>query len=159
MDFLKTCDWPKQCSLLRSIFLSFVGLWIKTGSRKKSADSKLNAVPVQSSRSKSTTCPRKGIQLTFQSKSTATSDGHAQNFGNNVWLRLWLWHETESIANKVFSQIGHKWNAVLESQVESCIAWTSFDFRFEDFFSNLLFKIVIYCVTDQASITWSRTAL
>ena len=40
---------------------------------------------VQSSRSKSTTCPRKGRLLRFESNSTATSDGGAQQLGNDVW--------------------------------------------------------------------------
>ena len=43
--------------------------------------------------------------------------------------------------------------------VKTCIAWTSFDFRFKDFFSDLHLKIVIYCVTDQLSIARSRRSV
>ena len=132
---------PKQCPLLSPIFQSLIGLWVQLWHRSKTAWSKLN--PVQSSRSKLMTCPRKGSLLKFQSKSTAASDGWAQKLGNNVW------HDSERIATKVCSQICCKWNAMFESSVETCIDWTSFDFHIEDFFSNLLLKTTICCVTDQ----------
>ena len=67
--------------------------------RNKTACSQLN--PVQSSRSKS----RKGSLLRFELNSTVTSDGGTQKLGNYVW------YDSESIATKVCSPIGHKWNA------------------------------------------------
>ena len=87
--------------------------------------------PVQSTRSKSTTCPRKGRLLRFESNSAVTSDGGAQKLGNNVR------RNSESIATKLCSQIGRKWNAMFESHVVTSVDRTSFDFRFEDFLSNL----------------------
>ena len=67
MELARTCYWPKLFSLLP---WSFIDLWVKEGHRNKSTCSKLN--PVQSSRSKLTTCPRKGRLLRFQSNRTAT---------------------------------------------------------------------------------------
>ena len=61
MGLARTCYLPKPRSLLRSIFGPFIGLWVILRHRNKSACSKSN--PVQSSRSKSTTCPRKGCLL------------------------------------------------------------------------------------------------
>ena len=117
---------PKQRPLLRSTFRSYIGLWLKIWHRNKTACSESN--PVQSSRSKSTTCPRKGRLLRFESNSTATSDGGAQKLGSDVW------HDSESIATKVSSQIGRKWNAMFESHIVTIVDRTSFNFRFEDFF-------------------------
>ena len=48
---------------------------------------------------KNATCPRKGRLLRFESTSTATSDGGAQKLGNDVW------HDSESIATKLCSQL------------------------------------------------------
>ena len=50
---------------------TLAGLWVNIGHRNKTAFSQLN--PVLRSRSKSTSCPRKGSLLKFQSNSTATS--------------------------------------------------------------------------------------
>ena len=88
--------------------------------------------------------------LRFKLISTATSDGGAQKLGNNVW------HNSESIVTKVYSQIDCKWNVMFESHVVTSVDRTSFDFRFEDFLSNLPLQTFIYCVTDQLSITQSR---
>ena len=60
----RSCCRPKQHPSLSSILQSFIGLWVKIWQRNKTADSKLS--PVQSSRSKSTTCPRKGRLLRFE---------------------------------------------------------------------------------------------
>ena len=43
--------------------------------------------------------------------------------------------------------------------VETCIDWTSFNFRFKDFLSNLLLKIIICFITDQPSIARSRRSV
>ena len=129
MELARSCCRPKPRPSLRSILRSFIGLWVKIWHRNKTACSESN--PVQSSRSVSTTCPRKGSLLRFESNSAATSDGGAQKLGNDVR------HDSESIATKVCSQIGRKWNAMFESHVVTSVDRTSFDFRFEDFLSNL----------------------
>ena len=109
--------------------------------------------PVQSSRSVSTTCPRKKRLLRFELSSTATSDGGAQKLGNDVRRNF------ELIASKVCSQIGHKWNAMFENNVVTSVDRTSFDFQFEDFLSYLPLQTFIYCVTDQPSITRSQRSV
>ena len=86
---------------------------------------------MQSSRSKSTTCPRKGRLLRFELNSAVTSDGGAQKLGNDVR------RDSGSIATKVCSQIGSKWNVMFESHVVTSLDRTSFGFQFEDFLSNL----------------------
>ena len=135
VELSTNCCQPKQrCQrpLFCSIFQSFIGLWVKIWHRNKTACSESN--PVQSSRSKSTTCPRKGSLLRFESNSTATSDGGAQKLGNDVR------RNSESIATKVCSQICRKWNAMFESHVVTSVDRTSFDFRFEDFLAICLCK-------------------
>ena len=115
---------PMQCPLLRSIFRSFVGFWVKIWHRNKTACSESN--PVQSSRSKSTTCPVVGRLLRFESNSTVLTDGCAQKLGKDVW------HDSESIATKLCSQIGRKRNVMFENSVLTSIDRTSFDFRLEE---------------------------
>ena len=61
----------------------FIGLWVKIWARNKSTClTQLNPVP---SRSKFTTCLRKGCLLRFKSNSTATSNGCSKKLANNVW--------------------------------------------------------------------------
>ena len=148
IESVRSCCLPKQRPLLCSIVLSFVRLWAKIWHRNKTACSKSN--PVQSSRSVSTTCPRKGRLLRFESNSAATSDGGAQKLGNDVR------RDSESIATKVCSQIDSKWNVMFESHVVTSVDRTSFYFQFEYFFSNLPLQTFIYCVSDQPFITWSQ---
>ena len=115
----RSCCLPKQRPLLRSIFGSFIGLsrlWVNIRHRNKAACAELK--PVQSSRSKSTTCPRKGSLLRFQSKSTATSDGSAQKAHRNS-----VFNDSESLATKICSQIARKWNVMFESYVAT--SWPS----------------------------------
>ena len=91
---------PTKAAPIASLNLAIIHWSLsKIWHRNKTACSESN--PVQSSRSKSTTCPRKGSLLRFKSNSTATSDGGAQKLGNNVW------RDSESIATKVCSR---KWN-------------------------------------------------
>ena len=104
MELARSWCRPKS---LRSIFLSVIDLWVKIWHRNKTACS--DSIPVQSSRSKSTTCPRKGYLLRFESNSTATSDRGAQKLGNDVR------RDSESIATKVCIQISRKWNAMLKA--------------------------------------------
>ena len=97
----RTCCRPKQCSLLCSILLSFIGLWVLVSEllwviirhRNKFARPKSN--PGQSCRYKSTTSPRKGRLLRLQTKSASTSVYNAPKLQNN------LWHDSELIATKV----------------------------------------------------------
>ena len=49
--------------------------------------------------------------LRFELNITATSDGGAQMLGNDVW------YNSESIATKVCSQIGCKWNVIFKGHV------------------------------------------
>ena len=97
----------------------------------------------------------KGRLLRFWSNSTATPDGSEQKpeVVNNVW------HDSELVATKLCSQIGCKWNAMFESDVETGIGWTNFYFWFEYFFSSLPLKIIVICVTDQISITQSQRSV
>ena len=55
----------------------------------------------------------KGCLLRFESNSdsTATSDGGEQKLRNDVW------HDSESMATKVCSQIGRIWNVTFESHI------------------------------------------
>ena len=79
---------PKQRPSLRSIFWSFIGLWVKIWHRNETTSSKSN--PVQSSRSKLTTCPRKGRLLRFELNSTATLNGSAYRSAK-AWKRRLVW--------------------------------------------------------------------
>ena len=126
---LITCQSSAHC-FAQSFNHSLVS-GVKIGHRNKSVSSESTWNPVESSRSKSTTCQGKGSLLRFWSNSTATPDGCVQKFGSNVW------HDSELIATKFCSR---KWNATFESHVLSCIDRMSFDFRFEYFLSNLLLK-------------------
>ena len=50
---------------------------------------------------------------------------------------------------KFCSQNSPKWKAMSQSHLETCIYWTSVNSWFKDFLSNLLLKLIIYCVIDQ----------
>ena len=151
MELARSCCRPKPRPSLRSILRSFIGLWVKIWHRNKTACSESN--PVQSSRSKSSTCLRKGSLLRFESNSTATSDGGAQKLWNDVW------HDSESISAKVGSHIDRKWNAMFESHVVTSVDRWCFDFGFYDFLSYLTWQTIIYCVKDQPSILRSRRSV
>ena len=98
----RSCCWPKQHPLLCSILLSFVGLWLENDVGTKQHVPNWILCKLESSRSKSTTCQRKGCLLRFELNSTA---GSAQRLGNDVW------QDSELIATKICSPIGSKWNA------------------------------------------------
>ena len=63
----------------------------------------------------------------------------------------------EMIETKVCSQNISKCNETDEGNVKTWIEWTSFDSNLEIFEQSArhLLKIIIYCLTDQPSITWS----
>ena len=71
------------------------------------------------------------------------SDGGVQELGND------LWHYSKSITTKVCSLIGCKGKAMFESSVDiaefAFIGLASILLKF--FYSNLILKINIYCVT------------
>ena len=184
MELARSCCWPKLPPSLHSIFWSFIGLWVKIWNWNKTACSKSN--PVQSSRSKSITCPKKGHLLRFKSNNSATSDDGAQKLENDVWYdsesiatkvcspigRKWnatcrrkgrplrfepistytsdggaqklghnVWHDSESIATKVCSQIGRKWNAIFESHVSDQRWQKELRFLIWRFFKQFVFVI------------------
>ena len=131
-----TAYWQAQnkgCS--KSV--SFIGLSVKIRCQNKSACSKFHLV--QSSRSDLTTCPRKGSLLRFQLKSTATPDEASMlphHHEGALKLRNYFWQEFELIATKVlkFQELlqmksnNRKRCGVCQS-VETCVDWTSFNFR------------------------------
>ena len=131
LETWRTCYQPKQRSRLRSIFQSFIGPWVKTRLSYKTTYSKSN--PVQSSRSKLTTCMRKGRAQVLKSlwtmvllvlKSLETFSGMILN-----WLQ------------PKFAVNTRKWKAEFERRhAETCIDWRSFDVQFKDCFSNLLLE-------------------
>ena len=153
MKLARTFYRPKPRSLLRSIIRSFIDLWVNLWHRNnhvpnrnlcKAAD--LNKEHLQEKRVRS--------DSRVQSNSIATPDGNAQKLGND------LWREFKSIATKVCSQMSSRWNEMLETQVETCIDWLSFNFRFKYFLGNFQLKTIIYCITDQSSIRcFQRSAL
>ena len=87
-----------------------------------------------------------GRLIKSKSNSTATSEDSAQKLGNNPW------REYELIATKVCSKKRRKWNARVESHIETRIDRTSFDFRFKPFWA-------IYCVIDQPSAILSQRSV
>ena len=102
-DFMRTYNQPKPHSLLCSIFQSHIGVWVNIRHRNKNRCSELN--PVQSSRSKFTTCLRKGSLLRFLSKSTATSDGNSKNLepmSGMILNRLQPMFVAEFVANECY---------------------------------------------------------
>ena len=64
MELAGSYCWPKLCSLLRSIFRSYIGLWVKIWHGNKSVCFELNHVQISSS--KRTTDQRKGRLLRFE---------------------------------------------------------------------------------------------
>ena len=75
---------------------------------------------MQSSRSVSTTCPRKGSLLRFKLNSAATSDGGEQKLGNNVR------GNSESITTKVCSPNRSQMKCYFESHVVTSVDRTRF---------------------------------
>ena len=122
MELARSCCLPRQRPSLCLIFLSVIGLWVKIWYRNKTAYSKSN--PVQSSRSESTTCLRKGRLLRFQSNSAATSDGGGQKLGNDV--------RRDSEPKFGLQMKCDVWKPCCDQRWQA-----SFNFWFEDFLSNL----------------------
>ena len=83
----------------------------------------------------------------------AAAEGRAAAIPNHVW------HDSDLT---ICSQIERKADIMFESHIETCIDWTSFDFRFSIFLAicnsnfNCL-KLILYFVPDLPSITQSRT--
>ena len=98
---------PELCCCLQELvtdqrsahcFAQFCNQWIRTNQHVP------KLIPVQSSRSKWTTCLRKGRLLQFQSNSISISNCSVQKLGN------YFWHDSESKI-KVCSQ-----NSAFEKQ-------------------------------------------
>ena len=89
MELARSCCRPKLHPSLRSIFLSGIGLWVEIWHRNKTACSVWN--PVQSSRSKSTTCPRKEERTSAQIQIEQHSDFRWRHI--KAWKRCqaWFW--------------------------------------------------------------------
>ena len=113
-----------------------------------------------SSRSKLTTCLRKGRLLRFQLNSTATSDGGAQKLGNDLWQwPAWFWIDVNQSLQPD------------QSKNEKRFVWKPYrglHWLDELWFSALRFfqqsateknHFPFYTVTDQASITWSWSSI
>ena len=98
-----------RCGLLYSVS----GLWVKMWLRSKTACSEIpnwilcKLTTLQSSRSKLTTCPRKGCLLRFELNSTSTSDG----CGGIHWILHHDWKEWI----KVF-----QYNSITSIDLTSC---------------------------------------
>ena len=84
---------------------------------------------------------------------------------SKAWKRYlaWFWidsYQSEQFAAKTVANEKLCLKAMsLQSHVETCIECASFDFRFQDIWSNVLLKIIIYCITDQQSIIRSRRSV
>ena len=113
MELARSCCRPKQRPLLCSIFQSVIGLWVKIWHRNKCSVSN----PVQSSRSKSTTCPRKGRLLRFELDSCNQQPSDFRWRRAKAWKQCqeWFWIDLNLITTKVCSQIDCKWNAMLKA--------------------------------------------
>ena len=129
-----TCYRAKPGSLLRSVFRSFIGLWVYVWHRNNPLF--FESSPLLSCRSKSTTCPRKGRLFRFHSNSTATSDGGAQKLGNDL-------HDSELIATKVCRLNGRKWNAMFWMPCRDLHWQDELQLSIWRFFGNLPFKICV----------------
>ena len=146
---------PSFVSIFCSFFcLLFIGLWVKTRyQNEKPSYSKSN--PLQSSRSKLTSCPRTGFLIRFQVKSQDTSDGSV------VKLGIKLWYELESQSQPKFAAecLQRKHN---DRKTYKDLHWLGKHglgkllLSIEDFFSNLPHKIIIHCVTEQPLTTGSQ---
>ena len=105
--------------------------------------------PVQSSRSKSMTCKRKGHLLRFKLNSTATSDGCIQKLENNVR------RDSELIATKDCSQIYGKWNPMFVSHVVTSLSMAALTGQASIFHLKLFWAISLYKQSFTA-VWWMR---
>ena len=127
---MRTCHRPKQCSLLGSIFLLFLGLSVKIRLRNKSAC--FESKPVQCSRCKSTTCLRKRCLLRFQMHSTATSDGSCRSNAGCKNLETYsvmiLNRQRRKFAAKTVANEKQCSQFESLSHLETFLDWSSFNF-------------------------------
>ena len=132
MELTRTCCQPKLCSSLLPLFHSFSGLLV-------------------SSRSKFTTCPRKRLRLVrFQLNSTATSGCGAQKLRNNICM----------ILNLLQPKLQPNLSQLKCHDIKPCRDLHRRASIFNSiFFNNLLLTMIIFCVTDQTFITWSRRSV
>ena len=88
----------------------------------------------ESSKSKLMTYQRRGWILRFQSNSTRLKKAVNKSLEKISGMILNWWQP--KFAAK--SWICCKWNVMFKSSIENSIDWTSFNFLFKDFLSNLL---------------------
>ena len=75
-------------------------------------------------------------------------------------LGINIWQDSGLITTKVGSQKNHKWKSKIEISRDQQIRLQWVDkLQFKDFLSNLLQKILIYCVNNQPPITRSRRSV
>ena len=127
---LRSCCRPKQRLSLRSIFLSVIGPWEKIWHGNKTTCSGSN--PVQSCRSKMTTCQRMSVSA---ASAQIWVEQHSYTERLQMAARKNLEtgdvrRDSESITTKLCSQMGCKWNAIFENHVVTSIDRTRFDFQF-----------------------------
>ena len=91
-----------------------------------------------------TSCAKQQIQVDDLSEERVSAQIRTEQHSDFRWwqAKAWnnVWHDSESIASfatKICSQIGLKWIAMFESDVVNSLDRTSFNFRFDDFLSNL----------------------
>ena len=110
--FAGTCYRPNLCSLLCSIFQSFIDLWVRRWHRSKSACSKMNSV--QSSR------PVREKGMCSDSNQTAWQLQMAVHNSLEMMPGMILnWSQTKFADHKQSLQ----WKALFESHVETSIDW------------------------------------
>ena len=122
MELARNCCWPKYFPSLSSIFRSFNCLSVKIGHGSKSSYSKLNHE--QSSRSKLTSCPNRGV--------CSDSNWTAQLLQMVVHKSLGMM--SGMILNLSQPKFGSKWYAVFERHVVTSFDRKSFNFLFAYFF-------------------------
>ena len=125
MDFARTCYRPKPHSLLRSIFESFCGLWVKIEHRNKSACMKwflCKAADLNHKLSEKRASAQISIEQHSYFRWLLPCE---QKLGNNLWIKS---------NQNLLSQISSKGKIMPESYEETCLDWTSFNFLSKDFF-------------------------
>ena len=131
MELARCCCRPKQHPSLCSVFLSVIGLWGTKWQRNTTACSKSN--PVQSSRSKSTTCPT-------QSEERAIRIEQHSDFRwwrAKAWKRCQAWFWIDGNQSLQPKSVANEMRCLKD--VVTSVDRKSFDFRFEFFFEQSAF--------------------
>ena len=136
MDFARACYRPKQQSSLRSIFQSFVGLWVKRLQTCIGLWVWSKSCPVLSSKLSEI---RASAQIPIKQ--------HSHFRCRRAWKRslACFWVDCNQGCSHTNGQLCFK--AMLKAALTGRPSIS--DVRIFKIFSNLLLKIIIYCVTDQ----------